>query len=434
LLAVATSFRRRRLGLASMLALVLGLAACGGGGGGNGPGTASLQLVIGNTLPLSGDSKALGAAGEKASRLALAQVRQAIRQAGSPHTVAIANEDQGTDSSTAIAAAKRLTSDRGATCLTGPWSADAVMQVATDVAIPAKALEISPISVGDDVADLTDHDLIDSTALPASLEGSALSKAMAEDLGGERGHTVNVAASGNRYGQSIARDFVDAWQDEDGTVGGPVALTPPGYTPQASQITSGSPNAVLLIDDLNGFSQLVPALSSSNSWDPETAWGSDQLVNPGLPGLVGSDAVNGMRALAAGMPRGEEATAAFVRAFEAAQPHKVRLAPFAAQEFDATVLCYLAAVAAGSTDGQQMADKLIDITAPGGEEFSWRELPAAVKALEDGKDIDYTGASGPLDMDVSGDPTTGVFDVYRYTPALQAVGEVPVSKPNPATP
>jgi len=32
-----------------------------------------------------------------------------------------------------------------------------------------------------------------------------------------------------------------------------------------------------------------------------------------------------------------------------------------------------AAVGAGSTDGQKMADELVDITAPGGDEFSWQQ-------------------------------------------------------------
>ena len=54
---------------------------------------------------------------------------------------------------------------------------------------------------------------------------------------------------------------------------------------------------------------------------------------------------------------------------------------------------------------------------------------------EDGKDIDYTGASGPIDMDVHGNPTSGVFDLYQYAAGgLEVVGEVPVSKPNPAAP
>jgi hypothetical protein len=82
-----------------------------------------------------------------------------------------------------------------------------------------------------------------------------------------------------------------------------------------------------------------------------------------------------------------------------------------------------------------MADKLIDITAPGGTEYSWQQLPDVIKALEDGKDINYTGASGPLDMDVHGNPTNGVFDMYQYTAGeLKVVGEVSVEKPNPVTP
>jgi hypothetical protein len=82
-----------------------------------------------------------------------------------------------------------------------------------------------------------------------------------------------------------------------------------------------------------------------------------------------------------------------------------------------------------------MADELIDITAPGGTEYSWQQLPAAIAALEKGEDIDYTGASGPIDMDVHGDATRGVFGIYRFSSGrLEQVGEVPVSQPNPATP
>jgi ABC-type branched-subunit amino acid transport system substrate-binding protein len=419
------------------LALAIGLAACGGGGGsGNGPGPKHLDLVIGNSLPLTGSSKTLGESGEKASQLAVNQIERASGEADADHTVRIVNEDQGADSTAAVDSAKKLVNDDAASCLTGPWSPAAVTQTAKDVAVPAKVLEISPVPVGADVADLSDDDLVDSTALPESVEGSALSKAIGRDLGGEQGHTVNVAASNDTYGDTITQDFIEAWQDEDGTVGGQFVLAPPTLsTSSAQQVTTGSPDALLLVDDINGFSQLLPALSSTSSWDANTAWGSDQLVSPGLPNQLGSDAIDGMRVLAPGAPQGDDATSAFVQAFKSADPHDVKLAPFAAQEFDATVLCYLAAVAAGSTDGQKMADKLIDITAPGGDEFTWQQLPDAIKALEDGKDIDYTGASGPIDMDVHGDPTAGVFDVYRYTSGgLEVVDEVSVEKPNPAIP
>ncbi|HSD23784.1 MAG TPA: ABC transporter substrate-binding protein [Solirubrobacterales bacterium] len=417
-----------------MLALILGLAACGGGGG-NGPGSKQLNLVIGNSLPLGGSSEPLGQSGQKASELALDQIRKAAAEAGSDHTVRIVNESQGDSADAAIASAKRLIDEQGASCVTGPWSSEAVARVAHDVVIPAKVLEISPVATGDDVADLNDRDLVDSTALPVSAEGEALAKAIERDLGGIEGFTVNVAASTDPSAATISQDFIQAWQDEKGTVGGQIALPPEPLPSQASQITSNSPDAVLLVDDPTGFAQLAPALSSSSGWDASTAWGNDQLVSPAVPAQVGPNAVEGMRALAPGMPSGGEPTSAFIEQFKSASPRQVEMAPFAAQEFDATILCYLAAVAAGSTDGQEMADHLIDITAPGGTEYSWRQLPGAIKALEDGEDINYTGASGPLDMDVHGDPTNGVFDIYRYASGnLEVVGEVSVEKPNPVAP
>jgi branched-chain amino acid transport system substrate-binding protein len=423
---------------ATCLGLVLALSACGGGGGNSGPGSKQLSLVIGNALPLSGTSKALGASGQKASNLAIEQIKSAIAETGSDHKVTTMQRDEGRDSASASEAAKQLVEPGGASCLTGPWSAEGVEQAARDVAVPSKVMEIAPVPMNPSVTELSDHDLVDSTALPESVEGAALSKAIEQELGSAQGVTVNVAASNNGYGDRLRQDFTEDWHDKDGTVGEQTVLAPAplgssASSAQASQLTSGSPSAVLIIDGLDGFSQLAPALSSSHGWNARTAWGSDQLVSPGLPDLVGSDAVDGMRVLAPGAPRGEDASAAFVRDFKAAHPRAVKLSPFAAQEFDATILCYLAAVAAGSTDGQKMADELIDITAPGGDEFSWQQLPDAIKALEDGKDIDYTGASGPIDMDVHGNPTSGAFDIYQYSGGrLKAVGEVPVEKPNPA--
>src|ERR671923_108296 len=72
---------------------------------------------------------------------------------------------------------------------------------------------------------------------------------------------------------------------------------------------------------------------------------------------------------------------------------------FDAQNFDAVILCYLAAVAAGSTEGTDMAGVVQDISAPPGDPYTWEELPEAVKALENGDDIDYQGASGAIVMD-----------------------------------
>jgi branched-chain amino acid transport system substrate-binding protein len=58
-------------------------------------------------------------------------------------------------------------------------------------------------------------------------------------------------------------------------------------------------------------------------------------------------------------------------------------------------------------------------------------LPEAIKALQNGDDIDYQGASGAIDMDDAGDATAGVYDIYEFKGAnLDIIGEEPVINPN----
>src|SRR3954451_5571905 len=245
----------RRAAIAAA-ALVLGLGIGGGGGGGgggdgpgcqgrslgagNGPGSKELSLVIGTSRPLTGSAKALGESGEKASAVALEEIRRAIGEAGADHTVRTVFEDQGSDPGAAAESARRLVDEQGASCLTGPWNSAAVNRTATDIVIPGKILEIAPVPTGAAVGDLNDHDLVNSTALPESLEGSALSKAIEQDLGGTQGHTVNVAAGIDSGGGTVSQDFVEDWQGKDGTVSGQTLLAPP-YSGQVQQITAGSP-------------------------------------------------------------------------------------------------------------------------------------------------------------------------------------------------
>src|SRR5829696_3093187 len=145
---------RRAVTVSTCLGLMVALSACGGGGGGGGPGSKQLNLVIGNALPLSGPSVELGSSGKKASNLAIAQINDAIGEVVADHTVRAVEQDQGEDGASAIQAARKLVDDGGASCLTGPWSADAVEQVANDTTVPSKVLEIAPVPSNEDVAEL----------------------------------------------------------------------------------------------------------------------------------------------------------------------------------------------------------------------------------------------------------------------------------------
>jgi hypothetical protein len=145
----------------------------------------------------------------------------------------------------------------------------------------------------------------------------------------------------------------------------------------------------------------VLQISSTPSDEEVTALEDDELVNSVAPGTAAI---------------GQE-SAAFDELFDSSKPTEVERAPFAAEAFDATILCYLAAVAAGSAEGKEMALVLIDNTAPAGAEYSWQELPDAVEALEAGEDINYMGASGPIDMDENGNASASPSSAGEGTTA-----------------
>ena len=58
--------------------------------------------------------------------------------------------------------------------------------------------------------------------------------------------------------------------------------------------------------------------------------------------------------------------------------------------------------------------QLQDVTGPPGTSTRWEQLPDAIKALQNGDDIDYVGASGDINLDDNGDPTVGVYDVFEF--------------------
>ncbi len=73
-----------------------------------------------------------------------------------------------------------------------------------------------------------------------------------------------------------------------------------------------------------------------------------------------------MRGTAPGVPDDETQAQAFDEAFKAAEPADVDRMTFDAQNFDAVVICYLAAVAAGSAEGADMAPEIQAVSAPPG--------------------------------------------------------------------
>jgi ABC-type branched-subunit amino acid transport system substrate-binding protein len=96
-------------------------------------------------------------------------------------------------------------------------------------------------------------------------------------------------------------------------------------------------------------------------------------------------------------------------------------APYTASQFDAVVLAALAVQKARSTDDVvKIRQSLVDVSR-GGTAFSPSQIADALAAIGQGVDVDYVGASGPVDFDDAGD----VLNDFRvYTLRAGAFAEI----------
>jgi branched-chain amino acid transport system substrate-binding protein len=412
--------------------LTMGLAACGGDDDdGGGPGETSLDLTIGDSVPLSGDLADFGPPGDKAAKLAVSEINKAIDEAGVDHKVTLVTEDNETNPQAAVQAARKMISSDGASCIAGAWASADSIPTFESATSREGVLQISPASTSDEITGLDDPDgLMNRTSPPDAFQGPTLADYMEQALGGAEGVTVNVGARNDAYGTGLADTFSAAWEDKGGTIGEQVIYDPaqPSYDSEAEQITSGNPDAFVIIDFPQTYDKVGPALVRTGNFDAKKAFFTDGLASSELPKSAGAEATEGARGTAPGAPDKGSPTDQFDNAYTQFEPKDVERQTFDAQNFDAVILCYLSAVAAGSTDGTDMAAEVRDISGPPGDSYTFLTLSDAITALQDGDDIDYNGASGEIDMDEAGDATAGVYDVYRYkNGAVDVFDELPVA-------
>jgi branched-chain amino acid transport system substrate-binding protein len=307
-----------------------------------------------------------------------------------------------------------------------------VIGVANLVSVPKKILTITPASSSDGLAKLQIGGYLNRTAAPDHLQGDALAQLIETELHGARGKTVNIGAFRSIYGRVIASEFSNAWKKRGGKVGATVLYESnlPGYQKEAKELVARKPDAWVFADFVDTYLKVAVELVRTHKWSPTKTFVSDGLAVATLPSN-GREISEGIRGVAPSAPVTTPDGRAFDRLYKSALGPKHRQT-YDAQNFDAVVLCYLSAVAAGSTKGRDMARWVRRVSSPPGKQYSWRQLPEAIRALQGGTDIDYQGASGPIDIkpvdsENGGNPTAGVFDVFRYRKGLlQIFGQTAV--------
>jgi branched-chain amino acid transport system substrate-binding protein len=373
-----------------------------------------LDLTIGGVVPLTGAQAPFGAWEQKSVELGVKALNDAAKASGVPLTVTAKIEDEGAGPDVSTQAATKLVTAEGATCIVGPNNSADGIAIAKNVTVPRKVPVIGILTTSPSITTLADDGYYFRTTASDSKQAIVLANFASQELGGAQGKTLNIGARNDAFGAPLADGVAKHWQELGGTVGQKVLWDPNAttYDADAQKLMSGSPAGWVIIDFVTTFQKVAPALVRTGNWDPTKTFVSALQV-PQLPDLIGKDTTEGLRGLAPGVVGDTALDKSFIDYWNQ-NAAKVTLGAGAVSGFDGAILCGLAAVAAGSTDGSAIRDKLTPVSGPPGDHFDFTKLGDALKAVAAGTDIDYDGVYGPIDFDQNGDVAAGHYGTIEF--------------------
>jgi len=398
---------RRAAALGAATAGVLLLAACAGGGTPTPSGSAGADpsesaasevdtsFVIGTILPQTGNLAILGPPEFAGVDLAAAE----LEEAGFEFDITVEHRDSG-DTTTDIAtqSADELIG-LGADTIIGAASSG-VSLTFIDRLIDAQVVQISPANTASDFIEYEDDGFYWRTAPNDLLQGRVLANQMLAN----GATSVGFVTLNDPYGTGLEGYVTETFEAAGGTVTGSVLYNPgdSNLGSQVAELVAGGPDAIAILAFAE-TQQIVP-----------------ELVTAGFPS-AGMYFVDGSLSNSYTFPEGT-LTGAYGtlpgnQADTTFQDRMLEINPdledfsYGPESYDAVVLAALAAVQGGSADPITIRDNLQSVSRDGEK---CETIADCLALLEEGADIDYDGASGPVTFDDVGDPTEAYIGIYQY--------------------
>ena len=381
--------------IAVVAALSLVVAACGSDDDGDD------TLKLGYILPSTGDLAFINEPMIGAVELAVKEINDAGIQ-----SIEMISGDSGTNADVANTTADSLLAD-GVQGIIGAASSGislSIIDKITGSGIPM----ISPSNTAPDFTTYNDDDLYFRTVTSDTLQGRVIADLVLED--GAR--NAMILYRNDAYGVALAetteRQLIDIGVESAGRL----ALDPQGstFTSEVQEVVAAGVDAVVLIAFDEGgriIAQMIEAgITPENTamYTPDGLASDDtwELVDPDDPSVV-----QGMRGTRPAPAEGAEST--FSDRFAEFKPGVDEL--FSSNSYDAVIIYALASLAAGSTDAADFAPMINDVTRGGTKCSLYADC---AQMIMDGTDIDYDGASGPLDFVDAGEPSIGTYELWEF--------------------
>jgi neutral amino acid transport system substrate-binding protein len=209
--------------------------------------------------------------------------------------------------------------------------------------------------------------------------------------------------------------FVQAFEKLGGTVVNkekPVRYDPKAQTfdTEATSTFAGKPQAVIAVLYAETGSLFLKAAYQQGLTKGVQIMLTDGVKSDTFPEQVGK-ASDGKYLIAGSVGTVPGSDGKALEAFRKLWKEKKGNAPgeYAPQAWDAAALLALAAQSAKDNSGVGISSKIREVANAPGEEVT--DVCQGLKLLKEGKDINYQGASGNVDIDANGD-VIGVYDVW----------------------
>ena len=359
-------------------------------------------LKVGTNLPQTGSLAFLGPPEFAGVDLAVKEINDAGGVLGKP--VEKFDGDSG-DTTTSIAV---TTADeqlqRGVDGVIGAASS-AVSLTFIDKLTSAGVMQISPANTSPEFTTYDDNGLYFRTAPSDLFQGAVL----AELAAGDGATKPAVLALQDAYGEGLADSFAKNFTEAGGTLAADPIIYDPNaqsFEAEVGEVKSSGADALVLI----GFEESKKIVQEliKQGIGPDSL--PLYLVDGNLSQSLGED-------LPKGILKGTKGTLPGASVSDEFQASLVEIDPdledfsYAPESYDAMVLLALGAEAAGSDCGVDIASKMVEVTS-GGEKCT--DFESCKKLLDEGKDIDFDGQSGPIEFDANGDPSKATMGVYEY--------------------
>lgn len=363
--------------------------------------TEQLTLKIGTILPQSGALAFLGPPEEAGVALAV----QDINEADLGITVEAIYRDSGdTTTDTATVSVTDLLS-QDVSAIVGAASSG-VSKTVIDQIVAAGVVQFSPANTSPDFTTYADDNLYWRTAPSDLLQGEVLGNLIAEDGAA----TLGMIVLNDAYGTGLAGALRATFEAAGGEVVAEELFNEgdTSFDAQISALTAAAPDAIAVIT-FDQAKVVVPGLVGAG-------YPGDQLY------FVDGNLADYSADFAAGLVEGAKGTlpGLDIATLGNFQDRLLEVDPeltdfsYAAESYDAVVLLALAALAAGSTEGADIAAKLQEVSGGSGDGEKATDFASAAQIILDGGVVDYDGVSGPITFDENGDPTEATIGIYQY--------------------